>query len=106
MPKVGGEQEASPLWSPMNLDVYESEVPLTLQVCPRPRDEEEVEEEGEKAAARGLHGSSREAQSVQQWVSSRKNRLLRDVASDVSLGWLCLGSSAGADGPGNQWGWH
>lgn len=62
MPKVGGEQEASLLWSL----VYEPGVPLTLQVCPCPREEEEVEEEGEKAAARGRHSSSREAQGVQQ----------------------------------------
>lgn len=65
MPKVGVKQEASPLSSPMEVDVYEPGVPLTLQVCPCPREEEEVEEEGEKAAARGLHDSSSEAQSVQ-----------------------------------------
>lgn len=50
----------------MGADVDEPGLPLTFQVCPCPREEEEVDEkEEEEAVARGLHGTSSEALSVQ-----------------------------------------
>lgn len=48
--------------------IDEPGLPLTLQVCLYPREEEEVEEKvevEEKAAARGLHGASSKAPIVQ-----------------------------------------
>lgn len=48
----------------MGEDVDEPGLPLTLQVCPCPR-EEEVEQKEEEAAVRGLHGVSSEVPSMQ-----------------------------------------
>lgn len=86
----------------MGAGVDEPELPLTLEVGPCPREVEDAEEE--EAAATGLHGASSKALSMQYWAQWQEKGTVRDVAAHFSSGWLRLGSSADASGPGSQGG--